>query len=292
MPALTQQNFAKLPQDGGVKRRKASELGQCEEAGNATVKLNSKLAVASRSAISVPAATSLSDGRKRSIAAMTDASMETDAEHSNNGFPPSPSTASDPQTTNKSMPIPDHSQPASPDPQASPGRQSRPSGILNRISFGRTKGIKELALEDLEKRRQAQKTETKARKDAASQERKTRQDQEKRDREESRKASKERAKQSKEDKAKRKADERKVKDFYGIRGYDPNAGMLPSGREHGIERNQVTEKTRESPSTEARSWGIEFGKPKHHEGKGHFSGHHENCGEQYGRRAAANGGSG
>jgi len=185
--------------------------------------------------------------------------------------------------------------PTLPNPPASPTPRGRPANILNRISFGRSKGIKDLALQDLEKRRRAEKEEMKAQKDVESRERKARRDQEDKQRNQRRRLSKERAKKNREEKQERQREEKRVKDLYGIRGFDPNAGMLRAtrkvvprpeaeGRAPASERNQV------SPTPRHRTgqvWGIDFGKPNHHDGKGHFSGIHENCGERYGGRNAA-----
>jgi membrane protein involved in colicin uptake len=155
--------------------------------------------------------------------------------------------------------------------------------------------MKDLAIKDLEKCKRAEKAEAQARKDAASRERKARRDHEEKHRKERRKASKERAKQNKEDKALKHAEEKRVKDYYGIRGYDPNAGMLRSNREgdggeHAGEGTKAGQ-ARHGPPTQRfhaeQTWGFEYGKPKQHDGKGHFSGHHKNCGEHYGSSAAA-----
>lgn len=172
------------------------------------------------------------------------------------------------------VPQPDGSQ-AEVEPLAtSPTTQSSSGSIFGRFSFGRAKGVKDMAAKDLERLRRTE---------AAEQKQK-------------RKASKERKKRHKEHKAERQAKEKKVNDFYGIRGFDPNAGMRNLNQErdsdgHGDETPSTNQSAREpldpNPCT-GKTWGVEYGKPTHYRGKGHYSGRHGNCGEDYGSRAAAN----
>ena len=227
---------------------------------------------------------------------MAETAAPTIAEHLKDGFAstsdPTPnlhsSTGAFPNSAELSLQF------ASADPRISPAHEARPSNTLNRIYFSRSIGIKELAMEDVEKRGRAQKAEAKARKDAASRERTAQRDQEQRTREEQRKASKQQAKQNKTEKAERKAEEKRVKKYYGIRGYDPNAGILPADRESmaktgGDGRPAASEKCRQLPHKESQAWGLEFGKPQRLEGRGHFSGYHENCGQLYRSSAAGHG---
>ncbi|OCT52943.1 hypothetical protein CLCR_10802 [Cladophialophora carrionii] len=189
----------------------------------------------------------------------------------------------------------DHLQSASSDPVASLVCHPRKSNIFHRISFGRPQGIKELAVKDLDNRKRAEKADVKARKDAASWERKARKNREAKDRDERKRASRVRVKQNKKDKALRHAEEKRVEDYYGIRGYDPNAGMLRSNREGPMtacaEQGGQVGQERQGPLSRRlhveQTWGFEYGKPKQHDGKGHYSGNHENCGEHYGSSAAA-----
>jgi hypothetical protein len=166
---------------------------------------------------------------------------------------------------------------------------SKSSNLRTYLALSRTKGIKDLAKADLEKRKRADQAEAKIRKANESRERKVRQEQELKEHQERRKASKERAKQNGKAKAEKRAEEKRVSSYYGIRGFDPNAGMLQSNRggEAGgkaREEDQSAEEIPGSPGPQARSgqtWGVEFGKPKDHRGKGHIAGHHNNCGERY-----------
>jgi len=186
------------------------------------------------------------------------------------------------------------SQATSPSPKASASPPVRPS-MLNRMSFGRSKGLRDVAIEDLEKRHRAEKAETKARKEVDKKERKARQETEKQQGQRERSESRERAKQEKEDKTLKKAKEKKVKKFYGIRGFDPDAGMLHSNRERVASReiyehDQVHQGTH-VPSNPylptGETWGLEHGRPKEHDGKGHYSGQHDKCG--HGSSAAVGG---
>ncbi|EXJ60256.1 hypothetical protein A1O7_04408 [Cladophialophora yegresii CBS 114405] len=189
----------------------------------------------------------------------------------------------------------DKPQSAPSDPVAALVCHPRRSNVFNCISLGRPQGIKELAVKDLEYRKRAEKKEAKARKDAALWERKARRNREGRDRDERRRASRERVRQNKKDKALRHAEEKRVEDYYGIRGYDPNAGMLRSNRERAMkaraEQGEHVGQERQGPPSRKldveQTWGFEYGKPIQQDGKGHYSGHDENCGEHYGSSAAA-----
>lgn len=228
---------------------------------------------------------------------MADPAAPSNVEHLKNGFTPTPESPRNLRgsTSAFSTSVEDPSQTASLYSRGPPACQARPKSVLKRISFGRSKGNKELAVEDLENSGRAQKAEAKALKIAAFLERKVQRDREERNKEDQRQASKQLAKQSKVDRAERKAEEKRVKKYYGIRGFDPNAGMLGADREslarsEGKERPpQVSEKRRTLSASGAQAWGLEFGKPKTHEGRGHFSGQHENCGRLYGSSAAADG---
>ena len=184
--------------------------------------------------------------------------------------------------------------PASPHSSAPGTPRTRPT-LLDRISFRKSKGLKELALEDLEKRHQADKVEAKARTEAEVRERKSRNEEESQEQERKRKESRERAKRNKEERLRKQAQEKAVKNSYGIRGFDPDAGTLRSNRERLVDR-QNFEHDRIHQGTQAQAdrrlrtgetWGLEHGRPKQHDGKGHYSGEHGNCGEHYGSGAKA-----
>ncbi|KAH0845995.1 hypothetical protein FOPE_12462 [Fonsecaea pedrosoi] len=149
--------------------------------------------------------------------------------------------------------------------------QVRSTKVLERISFARSKGILDRAVEQVEKRRQDEhRAQSKARKDAATQERKTRREEENRAKREKRQESRDRAIQNKKLKAERKAQEKQVQDYYGIRGYDPSAGILRSNRERAAQRTpdgqiQTSQNIDEALNLRPRSsqtWGVEYGKPK------------------------------
>ncbi|EXJ73856.1 uncharacterized protein A1O5_03618 [Cladophialophora psammophila CBS 110553] len=170
--------------------------------------------------------------------------------------------------------------PTSPIPQIAAAHRARSSKILDRILFAQSRGIQDRALEELEARqRDEQRAEAKARKKAATQERKARREEEYRKREEKRQESRDRARQNNKDKAERKAQEKRVHDYYGIRGYDPSAGMLLSNRERAASRTtngqvqtprNIYEVLNPRPRT-SQTWGVEYGKPNEEHGKGRHS---------------------
>ena len=185
--------------------------------------------------------------------------------------------------------------PPTPDTPTSPKARPKTSNILTRFSFARSKGIIDLAMQDLEKLRQAEKAEMNSRKDVEARERKMRKVQEQKERGQIQKAAKELAKQRREEKAETKAEDKRLKDcFGGTRGYNPNAGILSSDQGtvaegNAQERALTATQSHQPPSLylgNSQNWGLEFGKPEDHRRKGHFSGHHEYCGERYGGKPA------
>ncbi|KIW89589.1 uncharacterized protein Z519_09745 [Cladophialophora bantiana CBS 173.52] len=170
--------------------------------------------------------------------------------------------------------------PTSPTRQVVAARRARSSRILDRISFARSRGIRDRALEELEARqRDEQRAEAKARKEGATQERKARRQEDYKKREAKRQESKDRARQNNKDKAERKAQEKRVQDYYGIRGYDPSAGMLRANRDRAALRTtngqvqipwNIDEVLNSRPQT-SQTWGVEYGKPNEEHGKGRHS---------------------
>jgi hypothetical protein len=180
-------------------------------------------------------------------------------------------------------------------PAAQP--QSRPTTLLDRLSFTRTKSLHSLAVSDLATRTKA--VDQKLRKERETLERKQAKETAEREKAKKRQESRERAQRHREEREEKKAREKKVKDAYGIRGFDPNAGMLgdqkrkaSSGDERGRAEpwhehehlgglEDTGEHTIGPRLKTGETWGVEIGRPVHHEGKGHFEGRHHNCGELY-----------
>ncbi|OAP65596.1 hypothetical protein AYL99_01568 [Fonsecaea erecta] len=158
-----------------------------------------------------------------------------------------------------------------PAPGISAAHHIRSNKIFDRILFARSKGVRDPAKEEVHKRQQDErKAQSKARKEAATQERNARRAEEDRKRRGERQESKDRARQNNKLKAERKAQEKQVQDYYGIRGYDPSAGMLRSNRERvalratngQIQTSQDIDKVLSLRPQASQTWGLEYGKPK------------------------------
>lgn len=180
--------------------------------------------------------------------------------------------------------------PSTSDLKQSVRRQARLTEIMDRLHFGRSRGLKSLAAQDLEKRRQA---EERTPKEAEARERKEQQEAARRLREENKRKSKERAEQHREDKKRQKTIENHVQKIYigGMsRGYHPSAGTLrprpdsklATGSHTSIDRTPYIDEPLNAKPCSATTWGVEYGKPRNHFGNGHFSGHHDQCGDHSG----------
>ncbi|KIX95304.1 uncharacterized protein Z520_08821 [Fonsecaea multimorphosa CBS 102226] len=164
-----------------------------------------------------------------------------------------------------------------PAPRIAATHQVSSNKIFDCILFRRSKGIRDLAMQDVEKNQQDEPSaQSKARKEAAAQERKARREEEDRTRKQKRQESRERAKQNDKIKAERKAQEKRVQGYYGIRGYDPSAGMLRSNRERvalrtpdgHIQTSQSINKVLSLRPQASHTWGLEYGGPTEGRGSG------------------------
>jgi hypothetical protein len=176
-------------------------------------------------------------------------------------------------------------------------RPLRPSNLLDRLSFIHTKSLQSLAVSDLRSRTKA--ADQKLHKEREIIERKEAEKSTELQKRRKREESHERAQRHREEREEKQAREKKVRDAYGIRGFDPNAGMIgdqsrkaSDGDERGRGEHRHAheheppgglEDIRESDArlSSGQTWGIEIGRPVHHQGKGHMAGRHDNCGELY-----------